>query len=147
VDLDLVGPLLRVLRQRAARRRAGAPVAEHLGGPTRIHWGFLVGTRFLCGDYEGCVAAAVLADDVIPNLPAWKAAALHHLGTDAEAVAEARRFVALMQANWFGAAPPTDAAIARWFLHLFPINRFADWERLRQGIAGAGLPVDEIESI
>jgi DNA-binding SARP family transcriptional activator/TolB-like protein len=115
--------------------------------PTRIHWGFLVGTRFLCGDYEGCVAAAVLADDVIPNLPAWKAAALHHLGRTAEAIAEARRFVALMQANWFGAAPPTDAAIARWFLHLFPINRFADWERLRQGIAGAGLPVDEIESV
>ena len=31
--------------------------------------------------------------------------------------------------------------MARWFLHAFPIRRREDWERLRDGFAGAGAPV------
>jgi hypothetical protein len=29
----------------------------------------------------------------------------------------------------------------RWYLHIFPIRRREDWERLRDGLAGVGLPV------
>ncbi|MBL8835965.1 MAG: trifolitoxin synthesis, TfuA [Alphaproteobacteria bacterium] len=107
--------------------------------PSQAHWGYQVGIRFLCGDYEGSVEAANRANDIIPNLPAWKASALHHLGRVDEARAEAARFVEMSRAKWFGSEPPTDDAIGRWFLHLFPISRRADWERLRRGLAGAGL--------
>ena len=47
---------------------------------SRTMWGYDVTSRFLWGDYEGCVGAARRASDVIVNLPAWTAAALHHLG-------------------------------------------------------------------
>lgn len=122
-----------------ARQALGLSVA-----PSLVHWGYQVGIRFLCGDYEGSVEAANRANDIIPNLPGWKAAALYHLGRFEEARAEAARFVEMSRAKWFGGDPPTDDAIGRWFLHLFPINRRADWERLRRGLAGAGLAPAEV---
>ena len=113
--------------------------------PNRAHWGYQASIRFLCGDYHGCVEAAERAEDVLLNLPAWKAAALFHLGDRAAAAAEARRFIALMQTKWHGPEPAGEEAIARWFLHLFPIKRSMDWERLRDGLAGAGVKVGPIQ--
>jgi len=111
--------------------------------PSLAHWGYQVGIRFLCGDYDGSVEAAERANDIIPNLPAWKASALFHLGRVGEARAEAKRFAAMCRAKWFGSTEPDDDAVGRWFLHLFPICRRADWERLRDGLAGAGIaPAD-----
>jgi hypothetical protein len=103
-------------------------------------WGYDVTSRFLWGDYEGCVAAARRASDVIVNLPAWTAAALHHLGRKEDARVEARRFVDLASANWHGSTPATDTTIVNWVLHSFPISNRGDWERLRDGLRGAGLP-------
>jgi len=113
--------------------------------PSRTHWGYQVGIRFLCGDYEGCVEAAARASDVIPNLPGWKASALFHLGLRDAAKEEARRFVALIRSKWFRAEQPDEEMIARWFLHLFPIRQKEGWERLRDGLAGAGVDVGTIQ--
>jgi DNA-binding SARP family transcriptional activator/TolB-like protein len=107
---------------------------------SRTMWGYDVTSRFLWGDYEGCVGAARRASDVIVNLPAWTAAALHHLGRTEDARVEARRFADLACANWHGSTPATDAAIVNWVLHSFPISNRGDWERLRDGLRGAGLP-------
>ena len=41
-------------------------------------------------------------------------------------------------------AGPTNDAVTRWFLHHFPIKQKEDWERLRDGIAGAGAAVRHI---
>ena len=54
--------------------------------------------------------------------------------------AAAQRFCEMVSANWFGQEPPTAEAMTRWLLHLYPIRQQEDWERLRVGVAGAGLP-------
>lgn len=108
--------------------------------PTRSMWGYDVTSRFLWGDYEGCIAASTHAEDIIPNLSAWTAAAFHHLGKPDKARDEAKKFVERARARWRGTETANEAAIARWLLHLFPIARRKDWERLRDGIEGAGLP-------
>lgn len=104
------------------------------------HWGYQGTIRFICGDYPGTVDAADRARDHIANLPAWKAAALAHLGRIDEARRESRRFVELIGARWYGPAPPDEAAVTEWFLHCFPIRKREAWERLRDGLHRAGLP-------
>jgi tetratricopeptide (TPR) repeat protein len=113
--------------------------------PPPGHWGYLTDLYFLCGDYEDCISAGVLAGDVPCARSAWVAAALFHLGRKSEAAEEAQHFLTRIRANWFGAVPTTDAMIGRWFLHLYPIRHREDWERLRDGIAGAGVPVDGMD--
>ncbi len=110
--------------------------------PSPLQWSYQTAIRFMIGDYEGCISAASAAgDDVNPNVPAWKTAALHHMQRADEAAAELRRFYALTRRRWVG-SEPTDAEITRWLLHLFPIRRVEDWQRLRDGLAGAGAPLN-----
>jgi DNA-binding SARP family transcriptional activator/TolB-like protein len=113
--------------------------------PLPAHWGYLADLRFLCADYQGCIDAATQAGDIPSARSAWVAAAQFHLGRRREAAEEAQRFLARIRSNWFGETPPTDAMIAQWFLHLYPICRREDWERLRNGLRGAGVPVDGID--
>jgi DNA-binding SARP family transcriptional activator len=109
--------------------------------PSMTHWAYLVSIRFLCGDYQGTIEAANHAMDIIKTMPAWKAAALYRLGRSEEAAREAERFLAGIRSNWQGSEPPTKEAIGRWLLHLYPISSRAHWERLRDAVAGAGIPV------
>jgi DNA-binding SARP family transcriptional activator len=113
--------------------------------PTRTQWDFLAKNRFLWGDYAGCLAAASSSQDLLIALPAWTAAAHFHMGQMSEAANDAQRFLSLIRSNWFGAAPVSDETIVRWFLHQYPIRRKEDWERLRDGLSGAGLPVAKVE--
>jgi hypothetical protein len=96
----------------------------------------------MIGDYEGCVAAADFAGDLNPNVPGFKAAALWHLGCEEQAAAELDRFFTIVRDRWCVQEPATPAAMTRWFLQLFPIAKPESWARLRDGIAGAGAPVD-----
>jgi DNA-binding SARP family transcriptional activator/TolB-like protein len=111
--------------------------------PSRTHWAYQVDIQFLSGNYEAAIEAADLAQDVIWGVGAWRTAALAQLGRTAEAAAEGARFLSRMRANWFGAEPATDEQIVRWLLHLYPIRRHADWERLRAGLGAAGLQTQE----
>jgi DNA-binding SARP family transcriptional activator len=113
--------------------------------PTRVMWGYDVTSRFLWGDYEGCVTASKHAANIILNLPAWAAAALHHLGQRDKAREQANAFLEMTRASWRQDTPASDAAMVRWLLHSFPIARRDDWERLRKGVMGAGLPKTAIE--
>ena len=108
--------------------------------PSTTYWAYQVSILFMAGDYEGVIEAADQAQDVIRTLPAWRAAAQFHLGRTTAAAEEAKRFVSEIRNNWFGAMPASDEAIARWLLHLYPISQAEHWERLRTGVAGAGLP-------
>ena len=110
--------------------------------PSALHWAYYAAIRFMVEDYEGCVAAADLAGDLNANVPGFKAAALYHLGRQNEAKAELDRLFSIVRSRWSVSEPATPATMTRWFLRLFPIAMPESWARLRDGIAGAGAPVE-----
>jgi hypothetical protein len=68
---------------------------------------------------------------------------LARLGRQDEAEAAAQRFLRGIRGNWHGKPMPTDEEIVRWLLHLYPIRHATDWQRLRDGVAQAGLPAGD----
>jgi tetratricopeptide (TPR) repeat protein len=109
--------------------------------PSPMQWSYHAAIRFLAGDYKGTVQAAI-ASGHFGYAPGYMAAALFHLG-DRSAAAEAlRRFFELIRSRWAGEEPPNDANITRWFLYLAPTKHPEDWQRLHEGLAGAGAPVE-----
>lgn len=112
--------------------------------PSRTHWAYQVTIQYLRGDFDATLQATDMAMDVIKTMPAWRAAALFQLGRTAEARAEAERFLAGIRASWHGTGKPTKEAMTRWLLHLYPMDYRLGWEQLRDGLRGAGLPVDSI---
>jgi tetratricopeptide (TPR) repeat protein len=109
--------------------------------PGLNHWVYQASISYLCGDAEGAVAAADRAQDALRTVPAWRAAALCELGRHAEARREVERFYAGIRSEWFGEQAVSDAQIGRWLLHAYPISRPETWQRLRDGLAAAGIPV------
>jgi tetratricopeptide (TPR) repeat protein len=109
--------------------------------PSRTQWDYLAKNRFLWGDYEGCIAAAGEAHELLIALPAWSAAAHVYAGDRPEAAQHAKRFLSLIRSRWFAPVPATDENIVRWFLHQYPIRRREDWERLRDALGITGIPV------
>ncbi len=125
---------------------AGPALDITVAPPTRTHWAYLFDIQFLTGDYAAALATADRAQDVLKGTrSAWRVAALAHLGDVGQARLEAERFLTGIRGNWFGAEPATDEAIVRWLLHLYPISRREDWERLRDGLRLVGLPTDAAE--
>ncbi len=76
--------------------------------PSPLQWQYQCQTRFVCEDYAGSLAAAERVGGAIPYCGAWHAAALAQTGRAAEAAAEIRRFIGVIEKNWHGAAadPP-----------------------------------------
>ena len=128
-------------RLRAEQSLALSPAPSYLG------WGYHLLIRFLCGDYAGALAAYDRAEGAIKLLPAWRAAVLFHLGQPAMAREEARRFLNGIRSFWVGSSAPTDEAVVRWVLQAYPISVSARWEILRDGLRGAGLPVEGITQL
>ena len=112
--------------------------------PSNLEWGYHGLIRFLSGDYAGALAAYDRARGAIYILPAWRAAALFHLGQLATAREEAQRFLNGIRSFWVGSSAPTDEVVTRWVLQAHPISVRARWEALRDGLHGAGLPVEGI---
>jgi hypothetical protein len=125
-------------RWRADRSLALSPA------PSSLEWAYHGTIRFLCGDYAGALEACDRAHGAIQILPAWRAAALFHLGQPTMAWEEAQRFLNGIRSFWVGSAAPTDEAVARWVLQAHPIRVRERWEALRDGLRGAGLPVEDI---
>ena len=115
--------------------------------PSCLEWGYYSTIRFLYGDYAGALAACDRARDALRILPAWKAAALFHLGEKTEAREEAQRFLNGVRSFWVGSSAPTDETVVRWALQAHPISVQQRWESLRDGLRGAGLPVDGINQV
>jgi DNA-binding SARP family transcriptional activator len=122
----------------AAQSLALSPAPPYLG------WAYDGVIRFLCGDYAGALEAIDRAQGAIHILPAWRAAALFHLGQPEMAREEARRFLNGIRSFWVGSSAPTDEAAARWILQAHPISIRSRWETLRDGLRGAGFPVEGI---
>ena len=126
-----------------ARLRADQSLALSRA-PSYLEWAYHATIRFLSGDYAGALEASDRAHDVIRILPAWRTAALFYLGRSAEALEEAQRFVNGIRSFWVGSSAPTDEAVVHWALQAHPISVGARWEALRDGLRGAGLPVEGI---
>jgi DNA-binding SARP family transcriptional activator/TolB-like protein len=112
--------------------------------PSYLEWGYHAIIRFLWGDYAGALDACDQAHGVIKTLPAWRAAALFHVGKTALAQDEAQRFLNGIRSFWIGSSVPTDEAVTRWVLQAHPVTVNERWEALRAGMRGAGLPVEGI---
>jgi DNA-binding SARP family transcriptional activator/TolB-like protein len=115
--------------------------------PSYLGWGYHGIIRVLCGDYAGALEACDRTQGVVQILPAWRIAALFHLGQPAMAREEAQRFLNGIRSFWVGPSAPTDEAVARWVLQGHPISVKARWEALRDGLRGAGLPVEGIDRL
>lgn len=121
-----------------ARQVADRAMEVAVGGAA-MHWSYQMCIAFLEGNYAAAVNAADQAEGSAFFVPAWKAAALHHLG-DAKGAADAiDAFRKRIAGSWHGQNPATPEAIHRWFIEAFPIRREADRERLDAGVRGAGL--------
>jgi DNA-binding SARP family transcriptional activator/TolB-like protein len=125
-------------RQRAEQSLALSPA------PSYLEWGYHGIIRVLSGDYAGALEAIDHARGLIKTLPAWRAAALFHLGEKVKASEQARRFLNGIRSFWVGSEAPSDEAITRWLLQAHPISIRSRWEVLRHGLRGAGLPVEGI---
>jgi DNA-binding SARP family transcriptional activator/TolB-like protein len=123
---------------RAEQSLALSPAPSYLG------WGYHGIIRVLCGDYAGALEAIDRAEGVLKTLPAWRTAALFHLGEQVAAKEQAQRFLNGTRSFWVGSDAPSDEAIARWVLQAHPISIRSRWEVLRHGLRGAGLPVEGI---
>lgn len=115
--------------------------SSHMVDPMPIHWRYRTIVEHISGNYAGSLAAADQAASSVPNELGWKVSALCHLGETEKAAQELKRFYTMVAKRWCGSSHPTEEAMARWFLHLFPMRRMEDWEHLREGLAGAGAPV------
>lgn len=113
--------------------------------PSKMHCAYLVDIHFLAGDYAAAVQTSEHALDYHRTVRAWRAAALAQLGETKAAAQEAETFLHQVRQHWFGADPPTGEAIVCWMLHLYPIARREDWERLHGGLELAGMPVGGID--
>jgi DNA-binding SARP family transcriptional activator/TolB-like protein len=126
-------------RQRSQQSLALSPA------PSYLEWSYHCIIRFLSGDYSGAIDACDRVNGVVKLMPAWRIAALVHLGFPATAREEASRFLNALRSFWIGTTAPTDEAITRWLLQGLPIVVTSRWEALRDGLRGAGLPVDGIK--
>jgi DNA-binding SARP family transcriptional activator len=128
-------------RLRAEQSLALSPAPSYLG------WGYHGIIRVLCGEYAGALEAIDRAEVTPKTLPVWRVAALFHLGQPDMAREEAQRFLNGIRSFWVGSSAPTDEAVVRWALQAHPISVKARWEVLRDGLRGAGLPVEGISRL
>ena len=129
-----------------AKLRADQSLALSLA-PSYLEWGYHGIIRFLCDDYAGALEAIDRAEGIIKTLPAWRAAALFHLGEPVMAQEEAQRFLNWIRSFWVGSGAPSDEVITRWLLQAHPISIRSRWEALRHGLRGAGLSVEGIAQL
>ena len=104
-------------------------------------WGYLASTRFLTGDYQGCIEAADLAGVVLPVAPGWRAAALGKLRRIKDAKIAGQDFMSFVRSRWQGQGPCEARAAALWFLGHCPVKHDAALKNIKEGLAVAGLPV------
>ncbi|SFU37750.1 BTAD domain-containing putative transcriptional regulator [Bradyrhizobium arachidis] len=113
--------------------------------PTAPQIAYSGAIKFLCSDYAGCCDASREDLGMSPAFIIWECAAKAHLGRLDEARADLKMAMERVAADWHGQQKPTRESITRWLLHVFPIAIRSDWERLAEGLAAAGAPVEGIE--
>jgi adenylate cyclase len=134
---------------------AGAQMSAYLGEHERasalaerafrlapIHPSYYLAYRatidFLAGRYAQAADTIELVPSVLPEIQAWRAAALAHLGRE-EAKTAADLFRQVVSAGWAGRPDAGDDDYVRWFLGLIPLARDEERKRLQGGLRACGL--------
>jgi DNA-binding SARP family transcriptional activator/TolB-like protein len=125
-------------------RELAAEAMEMSLSPIPRHWMYETSIRFLRGDYEAAVEASDRVQGLMLTVRGWRTAALANLGRMDEARREAARFYEGARSNWVNDEPPTDQMIARWLLQAYPFSLRETWQKLRDGLAAAGVAVDSL---
>ncbi len=108
-------------------------------GPMQLlYWANIA---FLRGDYATCVSIdpAVWRNRTYSG--GWFVAALGQLGRHKQAKLAFEDFAGRIRNGWLNGPVPDDAAIGCWFLKLWPFINEAEWAKLRDGFANAGVDV------
>ena len=129
--------------QTASARQMNARAIEINPRLTPFNWSYIAASRFLDGDFEGCVTASERAEEITPDVPAWHMAALAQLGRRREASQVCDRFVQITSAAWQGKPPATVPAIGRWITTCFPIRNPAARAAFNHGLAASGLALSQ----
>ena len=101
------------------------------------HWAYICCVRFFRKEYALAISAAEMAQDSIPDIIGWRAAAEAQHGDLPSAQKSFGLFCETIRGSWKGNPDPTDANILDWFLAAFPIRLGDDLERLGDGMAAA----------
>lgn len=101
-------------------------------------WGYYANIRFLTGDDDGCIEAALMCEDAIMNMQGWLAVAYWLKGDHDSAIAAWGRFIDIAERHWSGIAPPSPESILEWFLNAFPIRMGDARARLSSGARAVG---------
>lgn len=110
--------------------------------PSPSHCEYQANISFVAGDYAACYRWGQMAAGVTQDSSGWQVAGLAHLGRVDEARLMAQSFVTDTMANWHGETVPDERAVVRWFLQCFPLAHSDVRERLKHGLAVAGLVTD-----
>lgn len=102
------------------------------------YWSYRASIELLARNFEGCITAAAMVPDLIPDLQGWAAVAHAHLGRKREAAVAIGQFYDAMRKQWHGKPDPSDADLKRWFVEIFPIKRAEDRQLLADGLAMIG---------
>jgi adenylate cyclase len=108
---------------------------------------YLATIYFLAERYEECLAAAGNTAQLLPEMPAWQAAAAALLGETDTARAFAAQFRTNLQERWAGREACTDSAIATWLRQVIPLRNASDFARLLRGLGIAGLHLQPAQSL
>jgi len=104
-----------------------------------LHWSYYVGIMFLSGNDAQAIDGYRQLDRGYLGVEAWYVAALALTGDADEAIAQRQSLEARIAERWVHSERPSRADIARWIANCFPISDPDTWERLRDGLARAGL--------
>ena len=112
---------------------------------TATETGYLAQIHFLKAEFELALTTFQRIETIVPTIPAWKAAAMAHLGRLTEAEQLGREFINRTRAIWTGAFEPTDENIVSWLLQAHPFRYFPHWSSMREGLRRSRLPVKHAE--
>jgi adenylate cyclase len=107
---------------------------------------YLATIYFLAERYEECLAAAGNTAQLLPEMPAWQAAAAALLGEIGDARGFATQFRRNLQERWAGRDACTDGAIATWLRQVIPLRKASDFARFLRGLEIAGMRLQAAEA-
>lgn len=115
-----------------------AGVLNPLGG--EWYWSVRAMVHFLARRHDAAEACFVLAPRNSPDVSAWHASNLSHLGRHRQAAERMRHALDRLGAQWRGSSPMQPDDFVRWFRHVNMLRRDEDWDHLF-----AGFPKDLLQ--
>ncbi|MEM9574617.1 MAG: hypothetical protein AAF870_05235, partial [Pseudomonadota bacterium] len=113
--------------------------------PSKAQWSYQAVIFFITGDYERCVHACQLGQDIFPDTRSWHVASLIQLGDCEQAKQSLLEFLTNTRENWLGSDPPSDHKIARWLVNCYPFRSSTPWLCFAEGLTEAGLKMPLLE--